>query len=111
MVKLRTDYITRIMPEDIDKLTLDDKLYVESEYGNYKFYEKMQIQKDDDTISFICNDMICVCDFDSVKIYRVREKPKYSYPISGEISGFENFILGLFCGMILMAILLFNGGG
>lgn len=111
MVKLRTDYITRVMPEDIDKLTPDDKLYVEDKYGHYRFNEQMQLQKDDDTISFIYDDMVHVFDFDSVKMYRVREKPKYSYPINGRISGFENFILGLFCGVMLMVIWLSIGGG
>ena len=33
MVKLRKDYIIRVMPDDIDKLTDDDKLYVEDKYG------------------------------------------------------------------------------
>ena len=105
MVKLRTDYITRLMPDDIDKLTDDDKLYVEGKYGQYRFNEEMQIQKDDDTISVICNDMVYVFDLDSVKMYRVREKPKYEYPINGEISGFEDFVLGLVCGVILMIIM------
>lgn len=105
MVKLRTDYITRLMPDDIDKLTDDDKLYVEDKYGHFWFNEKMQIQKDDDTISFICDDRVYVFDLDSVKMYRVREKPKYDYPISGEISGFENFVLGLVCGVIWMIIM------
>lgn len=111
MVKLRTDYITRLMPDDIDKLTDDDKLYVEDKYRYYRFDKEMQIQKDDDTISFIYDDMVYVFDFDSVKMYRVREKPKYFYPISEEITGFEDFILGLFCGMMLMAILFTIGGG
>ena len=105
MVKLRTDYITRVMLEDLDKLTDDDKLYVEDKYGHYWFNEKMQIQKDDGTISFIYDNMVYVFDFDSVKMYRVREKPNYSYPISEEISGFENFILGLFCGVMLVIIM------
>lgn len=105
MVNLRTDYITRIMPEDLDNLTSDDKLYVESKYGHYRFNEKMQMQKDDDTISFIYDDKVYVFDFDSVKMYRVREKPQYIYPINGEISGFENFVLGLVCGVILMIIM------
>ena len=111
MVKLRTDYITRLMPEDIDKLTDDDKLYVEDKYGHYRFNEKMQIQTDDNTISFIYDDMVHVFDFDNVKMYRVREKPKYIYPMNKEITGFENFVLGLFCGMMLIAILLSIGGG
>lgn len=110
MVKLRTDYITRILPEDLDKLTIDDKLYVEGKYGHYRFDKQMQIQKDDDSIHFIYDDRIYVFDFDSVKMYRVREKPQYTYPISGEISGFENFILGLFCGVMLTVILLSIGG-
>ena len=110
MVKLRTDYITRLMPEDIDKLTDDDKIYVEGKYGYYKLNEKMQIQKDDDTISFIYDDRIYVFNFDSVKMYRVREKPNYFYQVSGEITGFENFILGLFCGVMLMNIFLFICG-
>ena len=105
MVKLRTDYIIRLMPEDLDKLTDDDKLYVEDKYGYYWFNEKMQIQKDDDTIRFIYDDRVYVFDFDSVKMYRVREKPQYAYPINGEISGFENFLLGLFCGVMLMVIM------
>lgn len=111
MVKLRTDYITRIMPEDIDQLTDDDKIYVEDKYGHYWFNEKMQIQNDDGTISFIYDNRVYVFSFDSVKMYRVREKPQYAYQIKGEITGFENFILGLFCGVMLMAIFLFTGGG
>ena len=110
MVKLRTDYITRLMPEDIDKLTDDDKLYVEDKYWHYWFNERMQMQKDDDTISFIYDDRIYMFDFDSVKMYRVREKPQYVYPINGEISGFENFMLGLLFGVILMVILSCIGG-
>ena len=110
MVKLRTDYITRLMPEDIDKLTDDDKLYVEDKYWHYWFNEKMQMQKDDDTISFIYDDRVYVFDFDSVKMYRVREKPQYIYPINEEISGFENFMLGLLFGVILMVILSCIGG-
>ena len=111
MVKLRKDYITRLMPEDLDKLTDDDKVYVEDKYGHYWFNEKMQIQNDDDIIRFIYDDRVYAFDFDSVKMYRVREKPQYFCPISEEITGFENFILGLFCGVILMAILLSIGGG
>lgn len=111
MVKLRTDYITRVMLEDLDKLTDDDKLYIEDKYGYYWFNERMQIQNDDGTISFIYDDRVYVFDFDSVKMYRVREKPQFVYPIKGEITGFENFILGLFCGVMLMAIFLFIGGG
>lgn len=111
MVKLRTDYITRLMPEDIDKLTDDDKLYVEDKYGQYRFNEKMQIQTDDDTISFLYDDRVHVFDFDSVKMYRVREKPKYFCPMNEEISGFDNFVFGLLCGMMLMAILFTIGGG
>ena len=111
MVKLRTDYITRIMPEDIDQLTDDDKIYVEDKYGHYWFNERMQIQNDDGTISFIYDNRVYVFSFDSVKMYRVREKPQYAYQIKGEITGFENFILGLFCGVMLMAIFLFTGGG
>lgn len=111
MVKLRTDYITRLMPEDIDKLTDDDKLYIESKYGYYRFNEKMQIQNDDDSISFICDDMVYVFDYDDIKMYRVREKPKCDYPIKGEITGFENFVVGLFCGVMLMIIFLFINGG
>lgn len=110
MVKLRTDYITRVMPDDIDKLTDDDKLYVEDKYWHYWFNEKMQIQKDDDTISFIYDDRVYVFDLDSVKMYRVREKPKYFCPISEETTGFDNFVLGLICGGMLMAILLFIVG-
>lgn len=110
MVKLRTDYITRVMAEDLDKLTDDDKLYVEDKYGHYWFNEKMQIQNDDDIIRFIYDDRVYVFDFDSVKMYRVREKPQYAYQITGEISGFENFVLGLFCGVMFMAILLSIGG-
>ena len=110
MVKLRTDYITRLMPEDLDKLTFDDKLYVEDKYWHYWFNEKMQMQKDDDTISFIYDDRVYMFDFDSVKMYRVREKPQYNYPINGEISGFENFLLGLLFGVILMVILSCIGG-
>ena len=64
MVKLRTDYITRVMSEDLDKLTDDDKLYVEDKHGHYRFNEQMQIQKDDDTISFIYDDRVYVFDFD-----------------------------------------------
>ena len=105
MVKLRTDYITRLMPEDIDKLTDDDKLYVEDKYGHYWFNEKMQIQNDDDSISFIYDDRVYVFDFDSVKMYRVREKPRYFCPINEEITGFDNFVLGLICGVILMIIM------
>ena len=105
MVKLRTDYITRLMPEDIDKLTDDDKLYVEDNHGYFWFNEKMQIQNDDDSIRFIYDDRVYVFDFDSVKMYMVREKPKYPYPISEEISGFDNFVLGLVCGGILMVIM------
>lgn len=110
MVKLRTDYITRLMPEDIDKLTDDDKLYVEDKYWHYWFNEKMQIQKDEDTISFLYDDRVYVFDLDSVKMYMVREKPKYFCPISEEINGFDNFVFGLICGWMLMAILLFVGG-
>ena len=110
MVKLRTDYITRLMPEDIDKLTDDDKLYVEDKYWHYWFNEKMQIQKDEDTISFLYDDRVYVFDLDSVKMYMVREKPKYFCPISEEITGFDNFVFGLICGCMLMAILLFVGG-
>ena len=110
MVKLRTDYITRLMPDDIDKLTDDDKLYVEDKYWHYWFNEKMTIQSDDDTISFIFDDRVYVFDLDSVKMYRVREKPQYDYPISGEISGFENFVLGLVCGVMLMIVLFCIGG-
>lgn len=110
MVKLRTDYITRIMPEDLDTLTHDDKLYVEGKHGHYRFDKEMQIQKDDDTIHFIYDDRIYVFDFDSVKMYRVREKPQYIYPINEEISGFENFMLGLLFGVILMVILSCIGG-
>ena len=40
MVKLRTDYITRLMPEDIDTLTTDDRLYIEAKDGQYSFDEK-----------------------------------------------------------------------
>lgn len=110
MVKLRTDYITRVMAEDLDKLTDDDKLYVEDKYGHFWFNERMQIQNDDDSIRFIYDNRVYVFDFDSVKMYRVREKPQYAYPINGEISGFENFILGLFCGVMLTVILLSVGG-
>lgn len=105
MVKLRTDYITRLMPDDIDKLTDDDKLYVEGEYEHYWFNEKMQIQNDDDTISFIYDDKVYVFGFDDIKMYKVNEKPQYDYQINGEISGFENFVLGLFCGVVLMIIM------
>ena len=111
MVKLRTDYITRVMPEDMDKLTDDDKLYVEDKYGHYWFNERMQIQNDDGIIRFIYDDRVYVFDFDSVKMYRVREKPQYAYQIKGEITGFENFVFGLVCGIMLMAIWLSIGGG
>lgn len=105
MVKLREDYITRVMPEDLDTLTSDDKLYVEVKYAQFKFNEKMQIQTDDDTISFIYDDRVYVFDYDSVKMYRVREKPKYFCPISEENGSFEDFVLGLVCGVILMIIM------
>lgn len=111
MVKLRNDYIIRVMSEDLDKLTDDDKLYVEDKYGHFWFNEKTQIQKDDDIIRFIYDDRVYVFDFDSVKMYRVREKPQYIYPVNGEISGFENFMLGLLFGVILMIILSCIGGG
>ena len=111
MVKLRTDYITRIMSKDLDTLTHDDKLYVDSKYGHYRFNEQMIIQKDDDSISFIYDDMVHVFGFDDIKMYKVSEKPQYSYYVNGEINGFENFILGLFCGVMLTIILLSIGGG
>lgn len=110
MVKLRTDYITRIMPEDLDKLISDDKLYVESKYGHYRFNEQMTIQKNDDTISFIYDDMVHVFGFDDIKMYKVNDKPQYFYQINGEVSGFENFMFGLLFGVILMIILSCLGG-
>lgn len=111
MVKLRTDYITRIMPEDLNTITSDDKLYVESKHGQYRFNEQMTIQKTDDSISFIYDDRVHVFGFDDIKMYKVNDKPQYIYHINGEISGFENFILGLFCGVMLIVILLSIGGG
>ena len=40
MVKLREDYIVRILPEDLDTLTGDDRLYIKTGNGDYSFYEK-----------------------------------------------------------------------
>lgn len=111
MVKLRTDYITRVMPEDIDELTPDDKLYVESKYGHYRFNEQMTIQKGDDTISFIYDDMVHVFGFDDIKMYKVREKPQSQIMMrTEEISGFENFLYGILFGVVLMIILSCIGG-
>ena len=111
MVKLRTDYITRVMAEDLDKLTDDDRLYVEDKYGHFWFNERMQIQNDDDSIRFIYDDMVYVFDFDSVKMYRVREKPQSQILMrTEEISGFENFMCGILFGVVLIIILSCIGG-
>ena len=110
MVKLRTDYITRLMPEDIDTLTTDDKLYIEAKDGQYSFDEKIQIQNDNDSISIIYNDMVYVFAFDSVKMYRVREKPKYFCPINEQAGNFGNFVWGLVFGVMIMCIMLSING-
>ena len=110
MVKIRDDYITRIFPEDLDTLTLDDKLYVETNQGQIRFSEKCQIQTDDDTISLIFNDMVHIFDYDDIKMYKVNEKPENQLQmVTGEISGFENFMMGVLCGVILMIILVSIG--
>lgn len=111
MVKLRNDYITRINPEELDTLTTDDRLYVETEEGQYVFYEKMQIQTDEDNISFIHDNRIYVFDYDDIKMYKVREKPQPQILMrTGEISGFENFMCGILFGVVLMIILSCIGG-
>ena len=111
MVKIRDDYIIRILPEDIDTLTSDDRVYVETSMGHYMFYEKMQIQTDEDTISFIFNDTVYAFDYDDIKMYKVKETPDNQLQmVTGEISGFENFMMGMLCGIILMIILLCIGG-
>ena len=111
MVKLRTDYITKILPEELDTLTSDDKLYVDGKHGEYRFDEQMIIQKDDDSISFVYDDMVYILGFDDIKMYKVNEKSRYDYLINGEVSGFENFMLGLLFGVILMVILSCISGG
>ena len=112
MVKLRQDYIIRIFPEDLDTLTNDDRLYIKDNTGDYHFYEKMQIQTDADCLSFIYNDRVYTFDYDEIKMYKVKEKDDNPYQLlPGEVTGFENFMMGILCGIILMIILLSISGG
>ena len=111
MVKLREDYIIRIFPEDLDTLTGDDRLYIKTGDGDYSFYEKMQIQTDDDSITFIHLDRIHTFDYDDIKMFKVKDKDDNPLQlVTGEITGFENFMMGALCGIILMIILLSIGG-
>ena len=49
--------------------------------------------------------MVQVFDFDSVKMYRVKEKPKYFCPISEEAGNFGNFVWGLVFSVMIMCIM------
>ena len=74
MTRIRENYITLLMPEDLDEITEEDKLYLDTEEGGYIFYEKTQIQKDDDGLYFINNDQVKWLDYNEMDMYRIREK-------------------------------------
>ena len=106
MVKVRYDYITRISEEDIPHLSIDDWLYIQDGQGEHHLYEKSQIQVENENIMFISNDMIQTFNYDDIIIYKV--KPKEDIPLwfeNQEVNGFENFLIGLLCGVVLMIIL------
>ena len=111
MVHLRNDYIELVFPEDLVKLGDDDRLYIFTEEGDYLLHPKMMFQYDDDGIMFIADERLVILDYDDIDMYMITDNtPNQWMALTGEISGFENFMMGILCGVILMIILMSIGG-
>ena len=110
MVHLRNDYIELVFPEDLGNLGDDDKLYIFTEEGDYLLYPKMMFQYGDDGIMFIADERLVILDYDDIDMYMIADKTFNQLDaLTGEITGFENFMMGILCGVVLMIVLLCIG--
>lgn len=110
MVHLRNDYIELVFPEDLANLGDDDRLYIFTEEGDYLLHPKMMFQYDDDGIMFIADERLVILDYDDIDMYMIADKTTNQLDaLTGEISGFENFMMGILCGVMIMIVLLCIG--
>lgn len=109
MVQIRDDYITILLPEDLDELSADDWLYIQTEDGKeYHLCEKAQIQADDDGLMFIAEDnKLYYYDYDDVELLKVKNKsdiPTNWFEMTPTNNG-DNIMFGILIGVLLMIIL------
>ena len=110
MVQIRDDYITILLPEDLDELSADDWLYIQTkDEKEYHLCEKAQVQADDDGLMFIAEEdgQLYYYNYNDIELLKVKNKsdvPVNWFEMTPVNNG-DNIIFGILIGVLLMIII------